>query len=65
MRKRGYMHPRRMDGQFKPDFDPMDPVGWVEGNGHHYRWYVPHDVAGLIRLFGGRENFVRELDGPV
>ena len=34
------------------------PLGWEEGNGHQYRWYVPHDVAGLIELMGGREAFV-------
>ena len=40
----------------------MAADGWVEGNGHHYRWFVPHNVADLIELFGGREAFVDELD---
>jgi len=57
-----FMRPREMDGTFIADFDPMGPRGWEEGNGHHYRWYVPHDVDGLIALFGGREAFVHELD---
>jgi len=57
-----FMRPREMDGTFSVNFDPMASYGWVEGNGHHYRWYVPHDVDGLIGLFGGREAFVRELD---
>ncbi len=57
-----FMRPRSMDGEFIADFDPMALKGWVEGNAHHYRWYVPHDVAGLIALFGGREAFVQELD---
>lgn len=57
-----FFQPRNMAGDFLPDFDPMSGDGWVEGNGHHYRWYVPHDVPGLIELFGGRDVFVRELD---
>jgi predicted alpha-1,2-mannosidase len=57
-----FMQPRDMSGEFLPDFDPMDSVGWEEGNGHHYRRHVPHDVAGLVELLGGRESFVRELD---
>ncbi len=58
-----FMRPRTMAGEFVPDFDPMAPDGWEEGNGHHYRWHVPHDVAGLIALFGGKDTFIRELNG--
>jgi predicted alpha-1,2-mannosidase len=58
----GFMRPRTMDGSWLADFDPMSPEGWVEGNGWQYLWHVPHDVAGLIGLMGGRETFVRRLD---
>ncbi|MCB0012333.1 MAG: GH92 family glycosyl hydrolase [Anaerolineales bacterium] len=57
-----FMHPRAMDGSFIDKFDPLSGIGWVEGNGHHYRWHVPHDIPGLIQLFGSQEIFVRELD---
>lgn len=57
-----FMTPRTMDGVFLPDFDPMKPDGWCEGNAHHYRWHVPHDVHGLAELFGGYEAFITELD---
>ena len=57
-----FMQPRNMDGEFLSDFDPMSPVGWEEGNGHHYRWFVPHNMADLIEMFGGRDYFVRELN---
>lgn len=57
-----FMRPRTMDGSFLADFDPMALNGWSEGNGHHYRWHVPHDVQGLADLFGGRDMFVNELD---
>jgi predicted alpha-1,2-mannosidase len=58
----GFMRPRTMDGSFLPDFDPMALDGWSEGNGHHYRWHVPHDVQGLVNLFGGSQIFIDELD---
>lgn len=57
-----FMQPRDMDGNFSDEFDPMAPRGWCEGNAHHYRWHVPHDVPGLVELFGGAESFVAELD---
>lgn len=57
-----FMRPRTMDGDFLPDFDPMNLQGWSEGNAHHYRWHVPQDVQGLAELFGGREAFINELD---
>jgi predicted alpha-1,2-mannosidase len=48
-----FITPREMDGSFKQDYDPMVAwVGFQEGNGFQYTWYVPHDVAGLIDLMG-------------
>ena len=34
----------------------------TEGAVCHYTWYVPQDIAGLIDLLGGREQFVQRLD---
>jgi predicted alpha-1,2-mannosidase len=51
-------------------YDCFDPL-WVgrrrnrhytESNAWQYLWSVPHDVDGLIALFGGRENFIARLD---
>jgi predicted alpha-1,2-mannosidase len=36
--------------------------GCVESNPGQQSWFVPHDVAGLIELMGGREAFSRELE---
>lgn len=58
----GFMQPRTMSGDWLEPFDPMNPDGWVEGNGWQYLWHVPHDVAGLINLLGGREKFIQRLD---
>jgi putative alpha-1,2-mannosidase len=35
---------------------------YVEGDAWHYRFFAPHDVPGLMELFGGRDSFVKELD---
>jgi predicted alpha-1,2-mannosidase len=57
-----FITPREMDGSFKKDYDPMIAwVGFQEGNGFQYTWYVPHDVAGLITLMG-RELFNERLE---
>ncbi len=33
-----------------------------EGSKWHWRWFVLHDVPGLIDLFGGKDYFVEQLD---
>lgn len=35
--------------------------GYVEGNAWNYTWFVPHDVSGLIKLFGGEKEFSEKL----
>lgn len=56
-----YIRPRREDGTFIPNFDPMKAWdGFQEGNAFQYTWYVPHDVAGLIHLMG-KDEFNRRL----
>ena len=34
----------------------------MEGNSWQYSFFVPHDVQGLINLYGGSEEFVNALD---
>lgn len=34
----------------------------TEGTNWQYTWYVPHDVPGLIKLMGGKQNFTDKLD---
>ncbi len=51
------------DGNFTPDFDPVEWWGpFTEGNSWHYSWSVFHDIEGLIDLMGGRKQFVAMLD---
>lgn len=54
------------DGKFTTPFDPFhsEPAkgDYTEGNAWQYRWLVPHDVHGLIGLYGGEKPFVECLD---
>jgi putative alpha-1,2-mannosidase len=60
----GFMAPRSMDGNWVEAFDPKLGGGqggrdyFTEDNGWVYAFHVQHDVAGLIKLMGGREQFV-------
>ena len=60
-----WMRPRRMDGSWLPNFTPAGTnagKGFVEANSAIFTHFVPHDMPGLIRLFGGPENYVAALN---
>lgn len=61
-----FVRGRMSDGSWRPDFDPLyshhTNSDFTEGNSWQYTWLVPHDVEGLISLFGGRDLFVQRLD---
>ena len=63
-----FFHPKDRNGNWIEPFDYRYSGGmgareyYGENNGWVYRWDVPHNVADLIRLMGGREAFVRNLD---
>ncbi len=60
---RKLMRGRNSDGSFQ---SPFSPYKWgdafTEGNSWHYTWSVFQDVAGLVDLMGGREDFIAKLD---
>lgn len=66
--KTGFFHPKDSDGKFIERFDYVFSGGlgaresYGENNAWIYRWDVQHNVADLISLMGGRENFVSGLD---
>ncbi|MCA5004389.1 GH92 family glycosyl hydrolase [Sphingobacterium bovistauri] len=64
--KSGFMRGKLANGDFRTPFDPSHSLhledDYVEGNAWQYTWLVPHDVEGLIDLFGGKSNFVNKLD---
>ena len=59
----GFFRGRRSDGGWTEPFEPFATGrDYTEATPWHYRFFVPHDVNGLIQLLGGREAFLRELD---
>lgn len=63
-----FFHPKDKSGKFIEPFDYRYSGGmgareyYGENNGWVYRWDVPHNVADLISLMGGRDAFNQELD---
>ncbi len=57
----GFTRAKHADGKWSKTFSPFSGGGFVEGNSWQYTWFVPHDVAGLIKLMG-KEEFNRRLD---
>lgn len=61
--KTGFMRGRDQQGKWSPDFDPAEWGGpFTEGNAWHWEWSVFHDINGLVKLTGGKENFTKKLD---
>lgn len=59
------MRARLSDGSWLTPFDPKAverPGNYIEGNAWQWAWFVPHDVEGLIDLWGGKDAFAAGLD---
>lgn len=54
------------NGNWSLPFNPIRSLhrsdDYCEGNAWQYTWLVPHDVNGLIDLFGGKQAFLNKLD---
>ncbi len=64
---KGFIRPRHRDGSWLTPFTAMDTCTWggntfYEGNSWTYSFFVPQNVAGLIRAMGGPAEFVKRLD---
>ena len=63
-----FMRGKDAKGNFRPvsEFDPLSTKhrndDYCEGNAWQYTRLVPHDVHGLIDLFGGEKAFIQKLD---
>jgi predicted alpha-1,2-mannosidase len=61
-----FVRGKSTDGKFREPFNPFRSThredDYTEGNAWQYTWLVPHDVRGLIELFGSDEAFVAKLD---
>ena len=64
--KTGFMRGKNRDGNWVAPFDPTElnhhGGDYTEGNAWQWTWFVPHDVPGLMELFGGRESFAKKLN---
>ena len=63
----GFMRGKSTDGKWRTPFDPKrsdhrENTDYTEGNAWQHSWFVPHNVRGLIELFGGSEPFVKHLE---
>jgi predicted alpha-1,2-mannosidase len=64
-RSHNLMRGKNSQGKWRTPFDPhlyVEGGDITEGTSWQYTWYVPHDVLGLIGLFGGRGPFTAKLD---
>ena len=59
----GFMRGKNTDGTWSTPFDPLSGSrDYTEATPWHYRFFVPHDMAGLASLLGGREALRNALD---
>ena len=64
----GFFHPKDNKGEFLRHFSYTFGGGigardaYDENNGWTYRWDVQHNFADLIKLMGGREKLIQNLD---
>jgi len=62
----GFMRGKDQHGQWVENFSPTHvdhrTTDYTEANAWQYTWFVPHDVEGLINLFGSEQQFVNKLD---
>ena len=58
-----FFRSRMSDGLWKTPFNPFETGrGYTEATAWQYRFFVPHDIKGLINQFGGQKNFTDALD---
>jgi len=60
------MRGKLADGTWRTPFDPHASShrrdDFCEGNAWHWTFSVPHDVAGLAKLFQGKDKLITKLD---
>lgn len=63
-KKIGLIRRKDEDGNFIEPFNPLSCFkdGYCESSVWEYSFFVPHDVQGLINLFGSRAAFINQLD---
>lgn len=61
-----FMRGKDEQGRWHEPFSPRSSNhrgdDYCEGTAWQWTWFVPHDVDGLIKLMGGRKQFINKLD---
>lgn len=53
----------KKNGGWHEPFDPKEiNNNFTEGNTWHYTFFVPQNIEGMIKLYGGKEEFEKKLD---
>lgn len=62
----GFVRGLSADGKFREPLNPFESLhrenDYAEGNAWQYTWLVPHDLQGLVNLFGSTDKFASKLD---
>lgn len=62
----GFMRGKTLNGEWRSPFDPRSSNhredDYCEGNAYQWSWFAPHDVDGLVDLYGGRKKFIAKLN---
>jgi len=62
----GFMRGKFANGKWREPFSPVftgeKNTDYTEGDAWQWTWFVPQDVAGLIKMMGGPQNFTQKLD---
>jgi len=59
----GFFRGRNSSGDWVPEFDPYEVShDFTEGNAWQYSLFAPHDMKGLINLYGGKKKFTDHVD---
>jgi predicted alpha-1,2-mannosidase len=66
----GFARGKNSKGEWRVPFDPFalshgagHDTDFTEGSAFQYSWHVMQDVPGLMAAMGGRDRFVKRLDG--
>lgn len=68
-KEHGTLRPLTKEGEFLGDFDPATGKNFENVPGFHeasawcYTFAVPHDINGLTKLMGGKNRFIKSLQG--
>jgi len=62
----GFMRGKNADGSWREPFNPKysDHMhsDYTEGNAYQWSYFAPHDVEGMVSLYGGKDQFETKLD---